>query len=122
MGKEILGWRIDPRDREALLRRFPPRYAETVADHVTFGRGGGLTLPDIRLAEAVGLADDSAGVEALVVALGGSTERPTGGTYHITWSLADGREARESNDAIAEHGWRPIGERATIRLEPGSWE
>jgi hypothetical protein len=121
MANDIIGWRIDPRDRAALLRRFPPRYAETVADHVTFGRGGGLTLPDIPVAEVVGLADDGAGVEALVVALGGTTERPPGGTYHITWSLADGREARESNDVIAEHGWRSIGESATVRLEPASW-
>lgn len=121
MADEIIGWRIDARDRAALLRRFPPRYAQTVADHVTFGRREGLTLPDIPLAEVVGLADDGAGVEALVVTLDGSTNRPTGGTYHITWSLAEGREARESNAVIAERGWRPVGETATVRLEPARW-
>jgi hypothetical protein len=121
MRDPIVGWRIDPRDREALLRRFPPKYASTVADHVTFGRGAHLTLPDVALAEVVGRADDGAGVEALVAALGGSTERPTGGAYHITWSLAAGRKARESNDVIAEHGWEPIGETQSVRLKPASW-
>jgi hypothetical protein len=43
----------------------------------------------------VGEADDGAGVQALVVRIGGTTERPDGAIYHITWSLAEGREARE---------------------------
>lgn len=68
----------------------------------------------------VGRADDGEGVEALVVAIGGSTNRPDGSTWHITWSLAPGREARESNDVIAAQGWErcdPI----PITLEPGWW-
>jgi hypothetical protein len=36
-------------------------------------------------------------VEALVVELNGSTKRPDGNTYHITWSLAEGRKPVESN-------------------------
>lgn len=121
MANEIIGWRIDPRDQARLLRRFPPRYATTVADHVTFGPTPGLTLPDIPVAEVVGRADDGEGVEALVAELNGSTERPTGGTYHITWSLAEGREAHDSNAVLAQHGWRPIGETIKVRLEPARW-
>ena len=122
MTDRILGWRLHERDRASLLSRFPPQYQQVVADHVTFGRkSAGLTLPDIPVAEVVGRADDGAGVEALVVALGGSTDRPTGGTYHITWSLAEGREARESNDVIAEQGWDHIGETTTVRLQPSEW-
>lgn len=121
MTRIIIGWRLDPEDRAALLRRFPPRYARTVADHVTFGLGSGHTLPDIPVAEVVGRADDGKGVEALVVALGGSTDQPTGGTYHITWSLESGRTAKESNDVIAALGWEPVGEAPTVRLEPARW-
>lgn len=121
MADGIIGWRLDARDREELLRRFPPTYDNLVADHVTFGRAEGQILPDILLAEVIGRADDLNGVEALVAKLGGSTARPAGGTYHITWSLAEGREAIESNDVIRDRGWQPIGETATVRLQPAHW-
>ncbi len=66
----------------------------------------------------VGVADDGAGVQALVVEIGGTTRRPDGSTYHITWSLAPGRAAVESNGAIRERGWTAIPERHRVRLEP----
>lgn len=121
MADPIIGWKIDARDRQALLRRFPPTYARIVADHVTFGRGRNLQLPEIETAEVVGRADDGNGVEALVVTLDGSSDRPTGGTYHITWSLEPGRKPVESNDVIASCGWQPVGETATVRLAPSRW-
>jgi hypothetical protein len=121
MARIIIGWRINHDDRATLLRRFPPRYANVVADHVTFGIGSGHSLPDMPIAEVIGRADDGQGVEALVVSLGGSSHRPTGGTYHITWSLEAGRKAKESNDVIAARGWDPVGETSTVRLEPARW-
>ncbi|MGI8944191.1 MAG: hypothetical protein ACR2FJ_08200 [Qipengyuania sp.] len=103
----ILGWKIDPDDRDRLLRRFPPSYGETVADHVTFGRRDKTSaVPQVDCATVVGRADDGEGVEALVVELAGSTDRWDGSTYHITWSLAEGREPVESNAVIARCGWR----------------
>lgn len=122
MTERILGWRIDRSDRAVLLDRFPPRYATIVADHVTFGRAEGApSLPDVTCAEVIGRVDDGNGVEALVVALQGTTDRPTGGTYHITWSLADGREAVESNNVIARRGWQPVERGTQVRLTPESW-
>jgi hypothetical protein len=118
----IVGWRLDRGEREALLRRFPPRYAHVVADHVTYGRVPLDELPVHMRAELIGRADDGAGVEAMVVSLGGGSDRPTGGTYHITWSLGPGREAVESNHVIAQTGWRPLEEAATVALEPASWD
>jgi nudix-type nucleoside diphosphatase (YffH/AdpP family) len=101
------GWLVDPRDREDLLGRFAPRYAEVVAHHVTFKSGGPDTpLPAATEGEIVGEADDGEGVQALVVSIGGTTDRPDGSTYHITWSLGAGRDAIESNPVIAERGWR----------------
>ena len=66
----------------------------------------------------MGVADDGEGVQALVVEIGGTTRRPDGSTYHITWSLVGGREAVESNDAIRERGWAAAPRRHHIRLEP----
>ena len=121
MTEPIIGWKLDADDREALLRQFAPKYTRVVADHVTFGRGRHLALPAIKLAQVVGEADDHDGVQALVVALGGSTARPTGGVYHITWSLEPGRKPKESNDVILANGWQPIGEGPTMRLSPARW-
>jgi hypothetical protein len=121
VGRAIAGWRIDRGEREALLRRFPPRYPNVVADHVTYGRVPLAELPTHDRAELIGRADDGDGVEAMVVRLGGNHQRPTGGTYHVTWSLGPGREAVESNDVIAAQGWKPLGDADSVGLEPASW-
>jgi hypothetical protein len=114
-----VGWLVDPADREALLACFPPRYEVVVAHHVTQTFGDRTAMePAETLGEIVGLADDGLGVQALVVAIGGSPGRPDGATYHITWSLAAGREARESNAVIAERGWTPLADPVVVRLHP----
>ena len=119
--KFYVGWLVDPAQREALLARFPPRYAEVVAHHVTLKFGDrDAKEPSETAGEIVGEADDGRGVQALVVAIGGTTDRPDGSTYHITWSLAEGRKARESNDVIRDHGWTPV-ERTPVRLKPGQF-
>ncbi len=103
------GWLVDSAARDTLLERLPPRYATVVAHHVTltFGDEAAGPPPDAA-GEIVGEADDGAGVQAMVVAIEGATRRPDGATFHITWSLAEGREARESNDVIAARGWSPV--------------
>jgi hypothetical protein len=66
----------------------------------------------------VGRADDGKSLECLVVTLGGTTHRPDGSTYHITWSLGPGRKARESNDVLRERGWVALKPPIEIQLEP----
>jgi hypothetical protein len=118
----VIGWRIDREDREELLGRFAPRYPRVIADHVTFGRAEvAPEMPTHSHARVVGRADDGQGVEALVVALGGSTDRWDGSTYHITWSLSEGRQAKESNAVIARHGWTAIADGPDVRLEADEW-
>jgi hypothetical protein len=56
-----------------------------------------------------------------VVSIGGTTDRPDGSTYHITWSLSPGREARESNDVIAKLGWKALEQAIPIGFEPKAW-
>jgi hypothetical protein len=56
----------------------------------------------------VGQIDDGYGVEALVVAIEGTTARPGGGIFHVTWSLAEGRRSKESNDVLAGKAWSPV--------------
>ncbi|RAK57563.1 hypothetical protein [Phenylobacterium deserti] len=114
-----VGWLVDPDQRDALLQRFAPRYPEVVAHHVTLKFGDRKARePTETTGEIMGEADDGRGVQALVVRIGGTTERPDGSTYHITWSLAAGRRAKESNDVIREGGWRPFAEPVPVSLIP----
>lgn len=117
-GSAIIGWKLAAQDRASLLDRFPPRYARTIADHVTLAAHvpAATPLPSDTRAEVIGRADDDAGVEALVVAIDGSSDRPDGGTYHITWSLGAGRQARESNEVIARKGFEHVAPSILIAL------
>ena len=118
----FIGWELDQRDRARLLEQFPPVYPDVVADHVTLASGvsAATPVPAEHEGAVVGRADDGAGVEALVVEIGGTTDRPDGGAYHLTWSIdrARGREMKHSNDVIRERGWTPLSRPIPIRLEP----
>ena len=107
-----------PDDRERLLAAFPPAYARVVARQVALE---GEEAPDFPLpgeAEGfvVGVADDGAGVQALVVEIGGTARRPDGSAFHIAWSLGPGRKAAESNDVIRGRGWTATERRYRVRL------
>ena len=116
----VTGWKLPEVERELLLRRFPPKYEKVVADHVTLRVGAtpDTPLPNKPQAQVVGRADDGASLECLVVELDGTTDRPDGSTYHITWSLGPQRKARESNDVLRDHGWTYIEAPIPVDLEP----
>lgn len=123
MSRSITGWRLPDAEREALLMRFPPRYQTVVADHVTlrYGTDARTEVPTEHAGVVIGEADDGAGVQALVVAIGGRSERGDGSHFHLTWSLAKGRKAKESNDVIVDRAWRPVDPPITVMLEPARW-
>lgn len=117
----VTGWKLPQVERDLLLGRFPPKYEKVVADHVTLRVGA---TPDTPLpnkpesAKVVGRADDGDSLECLVVELDGTTDRPDGSTYHITWSLGPGRRARESNDVLRDQGWDYLEAPIPLELEP----
>ena len=116
----VIGWLLAEDDRAKLLQQFPPKFEKTVAHHVTLkSEAERDPLPNDVEAEVVGHTDDESGVEAMVVAIDGTTARPDGSTYHITWSLGDGRRARESNDVIRERGWQKLDQPIPVTLQPG---
>lgn len=115
----IIGWKVDRGERAALLARFPPQYPEAIADHVTLESGAeNKPLPGEVEAVIVGRADDGKGVEAMVVGIDGTTDRPDGSTYHITWSLEPRRRAKESNDVIRDRGWTRFEEPVPVTIRP----
>jgi hypothetical protein len=120
-GRRVIGWKLVRAERDELLARFPPTYDQAVADHVTLRArvDDKAKLPSATVGVIVGRADDGQGVEAMVVQIDGSAERPDGSKYHITWSLGPGRKAVESNDVIKARGWEAIDPPVPVRLEPG---
>lgn len=117
----VTGWKLPETERELLLRQFPPKYENVVADHVTL-RGGASSstpLPERpRSSKVVGRADDCDSLECLVVEIDGTTHRPDGSTYHVTWSLGPGRRARQSNDLLRDRGWDYIEKPIPVELTP----
>ena len=116
----VTGWKLPRAERDLLLRSFPPTYEHVIADHVTLEVGATATtpLPKKPSARIVGRADDGTSLECMVVELDGTTDRPDGSTFHITWSLGPLRKARESNDLLRDRGWERILVPVEIQLEP----
>ena len=122
-GDSVIGWKLDRAQRTELLQQFPPRYRDTDADHVTLSTRSApdAELPDERIGEIVGRVDDLRGLEAMVVRIDGTVDRPDGSIYHITWSLEEGRKAHESNDLLGAQAWEPIDLPMPIQLHPARW-
>src|SRR4051794_14008739 len=90
-GKGAIGWKLDRAERAKLIELFPPKYRNAVADHVTLAKARrDAPLPEENEGEIIGRTDDGRGVEAMVVRIGGTPDRPDGSIYHITWSLENG--------------------------------
>lgn len=76
---------------EMLKERFPPKYPDFLGHHITveFDVPSDTPLPpDVTdRIEVIGFKDSGDGLQVLVVSIKGSTKRPDGSWYHITWSL-----------------------------------
>lgn len=100
------GYKLTEKSRDMLKILFPPKYPEFVGHHITekFGvKDPNQTPPTPNSVWVVGHADDGKGIEALLVSIDGSTKRPSGGLYHITWSLdrSKGYKPVDSNKIIS---------------------
>lgn len=103
-----IAWELPDTERQRLLVAIPPTYPDVVAHHVTyqFPATDQDPLPGAVVGLILGVSDNRDSVQALVVSINGSTRRPDGGTYHITWSLDRAKGARpvDSNAVIARLG------------------
>ncbi|HNB20842.1 MAG TPA: hypothetical protein PLI59_09150 [Candidatus Obscuribacter sp.] len=107
--------KVSEASRATLLARFTPRFANVVCHHITlaFKVSEDTPLPAPKLIRVVGYATDDVGVECLVVEVDGCTARPSGGTFHVTLSLAEGRKPVESNKVL-DSGFTLVTEPLTI--------
>ena len=94
---------ISPKSRKLILAKYPPKFPDIFAHHVTvkFGVTAAEKIPSQAKIEVIGyICDDS--LEALVVTVNGKKFRADGKRYHITLSLdkAKGRSPVQSNSLI----------------------
>ena len=117
-----VGWLLPTNEREKVMMYIPPAYPDVLAHHVTlkFGVPADYPLPKKTSGVIVGIADDGKGVQAAIVKIGGTTDRPDGSTFHITWSIDRnaGRKPVDSNAVIKEIGWEKLVYEIPIQLEP----
>ena len=93
---------LTERSRLRLLAKFPPKFTEVEAHHITHDYGVAVTctLPSApEQIEVIGYACDDS-LECLVVRVDGQTYRPDGNVYHVTLSREPHRKARESNEML----------------------
>jgi hypothetical protein len=117
-----IGWHLPRDEREQLLARFPPVWPDIIADHITLETEASAdkALPEARVGTIVGHVNDGEGLQVLVVAIDGTSRRPDGSTYHITWSLDRARERkpRESNALLFSRRWDKLDHPVPIDLIP----
>lgn len=99
-------------------RGFPPAHQDVDLHHVTYEYPGTVEPAPARTALVVGyVAGD--GVDCLVVEVNGTTHRASdGGTFHITYSLAEGHAPVESNVAIETRELVSIDPPISVTLTP----
>jgi hypothetical protein len=116
--KGYVGWELIPWERRILLNLILPIYPRVIAHHCTLAFGVDQTYPLPTATSGLIVGETVAeGVQALILKINNTVSRPTGGIYHITWSLAPGVKPVHSNHVIATHGWQsvdPVG----VKLEP----
>lgn len=102
---------ISAASRAHLSQAFPPKFPEFIGHHITykFGVPSDQPLPEATSFRVVGYGCNDEGLEALVVEVDGTTVRPDGKIFHITWSLdrEAGFKPVNSNDLVRD-GWTKI--------------
>jgi hypothetical protein len=113
---------LDGREVEELKAIFKPAFPDVLAHHVTqhFGVGEDHPLPTETEGFLYGYVNNKTGVEAFVVEVAGSTKRPDGKTYHVTWSIDrdKGFKPVDSNRAIESEDWEPLPMKWRLKLTP----
>lgn len=112
--------------RSLMEQNYPPKFPEFIGHHITHVYGGPFNSEDqygkAFPFELVGYAMED-GLEAFVVSIGdqGTTRRPDGKLYHLTWSLdrSKGKKPVDSNILVAK-GFGPVSpkfaSKATLQL------
>ena len=83
------GYEIEEGSRRKLLALFPPQYPNLLGHHITekFGVKDGSVPEQPKQVLVIGYINNGVDVEGFLVDIDGRVDRPSGGKYHITWSI-----------------------------------
>jgi hypothetical protein len=83
------GYELESGSRQKLLDLFPPKYSTLIGHHITekFGIKDKEVPEQPNKVMVVGYIDNGEDVEGFLVEIDGTSDRPEGGKYHITWSI-----------------------------------
>lgn len=101
---------LQAESREEVLHRFPSRFEEIRAEHVTYlyGVNANTAMPAAGVLTVLAYVSDQS-LEALIVSFNGETIRPDGSIFHLTLSKAAGRRSLESNRlACCRELWQTV--------------
>lgn len=102
--KGYTGYQLTSSAHHELLAHIEPIHPDVIAHHVTHEYGVYESLPpDAEYVRVVAMASNET-VQAAIVKVNGTTERPGGKFYHITISIdrAAGAKPVDSNDLVAD--------------------
>lgn len=90
------GYEIEKGSRNKLMVLYPPKYPHVLGHHITeqFGVKDGEAPKQPKQVLIIGYIDNGEDVEGFLVEVDGTTDRPSGGKYHITWSIDRSKGAK----------------------------
>lgn len=98
------GYQLTNKSRNDLLNKYPPKNPTFLGHHITvqFGVKGDHPPPEMPDEVKVIGYLEADGIEGFLVSVDGNIHRPTGGKFHITWSLDKdkGRKPVDTNKIV----------------------
>jgi hypothetical protein len=97
---------LTEKSKKKLFFLYPPKYPDFIGDHITEKFGIDSEKDNIpktpKLVEVIGYIDNEDGIEGFLVEINGNSQRPSGGKYHLTWSIdrSKGYKPVSTNDYI----------------------
>ena len=104
------GWKLSKDSQDMLMLKFPPKFPDVFAHHITYMFGKNSEVPnDSDDIKVVGVCETDT-IQCLIIKIDGTTVRPDSGTYHITWSIDKSKGAKpvDSNNAIKTNGFQSV--------------
>lgn len=102
-------YNLTQESKNLILSKFSPKFSNLVLHHITYKFGvktGEELPPEVSEIKVVGFAQNE-NIECFVCSLDGETNRPSGGTYHITFSHSDSASPKDSNELL-ENGFEKV--------------
>ncbi len=107
---------LTKKSRRELLNIFDTMHPNVIAEHITHRFPDKRPPPAPKEVKVVGFAFNDK-IEALVVSVNGSINRPDGGIYHITFSLDRSKGAKPvHSNALLQGLWVSLEPEVTIEV------